>query len=40
LLSYILFDGDFATELMALGEADARAQSNELCELFEDVVRD
>lgn len=40
LLSYILFDGDFATELMALGEADARAQSTELCELFEDVVRD
>jgi NTE family protein len=39
LLSYILFDGDFASELMALGEADARAQSDELCELFEDVVR-
>jgi NTE family protein len=40
LLSYLLFDGDFAAELMALGEADARAQRTELCELFEGVVRD
>lgn len=39
LLSYILFDGEFATELMALGEADARARSDQLCELFEDAVR-
>jgi NTE family protein len=37
LLSYILFDGDFASELMALGEADARAQTTELGDLFEGV---
>jgi NTE family protein len=40
LLSYLLFDGDFSAELMALGESDARAQKTELCELFEDAVRD
>jgi NTE family protein len=39
LLSYLLFDGEFAAEIMALGEADARARSDELCELFEDAVR-
>ena len=31
--------GTFAAELMSLGEADARARSDELCELFEDAVR-
>jgi NTE family protein len=39
LLSYLLFDGEFASEIMALGESDARARSDELCELFEDAVR-
>jgi NTE family protein len=39
LLSYILFDGELASELIALGEADARARDDELCELFEDAVR-
>lgn len=38
LLSYLLFDGDFAAELMALGEADGRAHEGELCDLFEDVL--
>jgi NTE family protein len=38
LLSYLLFDGDFAAELMALGEADARARKAELCALFETSV--
>jgi hypothetical protein len=39
LLSYILFDGELAGELIALGEADARAQEDALCALFEDAVR-
>ncbi len=39
LLSYILFDGEFASELIALGESDARAQSDALCEFFEDTLR-
>jgi len=39
LLSYLLFDGDFAAELMALGESDARARKSELCALFEGAVR-
>lgn len=39
LLSYILFDGEFAGELIALGEADARARREELLALFEPVVR-
>ena len=34
LLSYLLFDGAFAAELIALGRADARAHHAELCELF------
>jgi NTE family protein len=34
LLSYILFDGGFAAELISLGRADARARHEELCELF------
>ena len=32
-------DGEFAAEIIALGESDARARSDELCELFEDAVR-
>jgi NTE family protein len=39
LLSYLLFDGEFAGEIMALGESDARARSDELCELFEPALR-
>lgn len=39
LLSYILFDGEFAAELIALGEADARARHDELLALFEPAVR-
>ncbi|MBM4363067.1 MAG: patatin-like phospholipase family protein [Deltaproteobacteria bacterium] len=39
LLSYLLFDGEFASELIALGEADARAQREPLLQLFEDAVR-
>lgn len=34
LVSYLLFDGDFAAELIALGRSDARAQHDELCALF------
>ncbi len=34
LVSYLLFDGDFAAELIALGRADARARHDELCALF------
>ena len=34
LVSYLLFDGDFAAELIALGRGDARAHHDELCALF------
>jgi NTE family protein len=34
LLSYLLFDGEFAAELIALGRRDARARHAELCKLF------
>jgi NTE family protein len=34
LLSYLLFDGEFARLLMDLGLADARAQHDELCSFF------
>lgn len=34
LLSYLLFDGAFASELIALGRSDARARHAELCELL------
>jgi len=34
LLSYILFDGGFASELIAQGRFDARSKHAELCELF------
>ena len=32
--SYLLFDGDFAGDLMRLGHEDAHAQHEELCALF------
>ncbi|MDB4970074.1 MAG: patatin like phospholipase [Myxococcales bacterium] len=38
LLSYLLFDGEFARELIALGRADARRQHDELCSFFEDLA--
>lgn len=34
LLSYLLFDGAFAEQLMEMGRDDARAQHDELCELL------
>ena len=34
LLSYILFDGRFAKELIELGWSDARARHDELCDFF------
>jgi NTE family protein len=34
LISYLLFDGDFASDLMALGHADARAAAEALGTLF------
>jgi NTE family protein len=38
-LSYLLFDGGFASELIALGRADARGQHAALVGLFADVAR-
>lgn len=38
-LSYLLFDGAFAETLIDLGRADARAQHDELCALFEPRLR-
>ena len=35
LLSYLLFDGEFARSLIALGRADAAARHEELCAFFE-----
>jgi NTE family protein len=37
LLSYLLFDGEFAGELIALGRADARRQHDELCTFFDQL---
>lgn len=37
LLSYLLFDGEFAAELIALGRADARRQHDELCTFFDQL---
>ena len=34
LLSYLLFDGAFATQLVELGRRDARARHDELCSFF------
>ena len=34
LLAYLLFDGGFAAELIALGRADARAHHEKLCAFF------
>ncbi len=37
-LSYLLFDGEFARQLVELGRADAAKQHEELCHLFEHAV--
>lgn len=37
LLSYLLFDGGFAGQLIELGRADARARHEELCAFFADA---
>jgi NTE family protein len=39
LLSYLLFDGEFADSLIALGRADARRRHAELCSFFEQMGR-
>jgi NTE family protein len=40
LASYLLFDGDFARQLIELGRADARARRSELLEFFGDAAED
>ena len=39
LLSYLLFDGEFARQLIDIGRADARARHDELCAFFEERAR-
>jgi NTE family protein len=38
LLSYLLFDGDYASELIELGRRDAAAKQDELAAMFEPVL--
>ena len=38
LLSYILFDGEFASRLIELGRNDARARHAELCNFFDELA--
>ncbi len=40
LLSYLLFDGEFARQLIEVGRDDARARHAELCTFFEAMSRD
>jgi NTE family protein len=37
LLSYILFDGEFAARLIELGRNDARVRHAELCAFFDEL---
>jgi NTE family protein len=37
LLSYLLFDGEFAGRLIELGRADARGRHDELCAFFDSI---
>ncbi|MEI9885762.1 MAG: hypothetical protein WDN08_04535 [Rhizomicrobium sp.] len=37
LLSYLLFDGEFARQLIEVGRDDARARHAELCAFFESM---
>ncbi|AKT42121.1 patatin-like phospholipase family protein [Chondromyces crocatus] len=39
LLSYLLFDGGFAGQLIELGRADARARHEELCAFFTEAAK-
>lgn len=39
LLSYVLFDGEFAGRLVEIGRADARAHHERLCQVVDDAVR-
>ena len=38
LLSYLLFDGEFAAQLIALGRKDAQARHQEFCKFFETLA--
>jgi NTE family protein len=38
LLSYILFDGNYAAELVRIGYEDARARHHDLCTFLRDCV--
>jgi NTE family protein len=38
LLSYILFDGNYAAELVRIGWEDARARHHDLCSFLRDCV--
>lgn len=39
LISYVLFDGGFAAQLIDLGERDAKLRHDELCTFFEHFIR-
>ena len=39
LLSYLLFDGDFAAELIEMGRSDAAKKEDELAALFDVSVQ-
>jgi NTE family protein len=36
LLSYLMFDGEYASDLIELGQRDAKAREDELAEFFLD----